>query len=575
MTTAMMRIVLRLVAIAIVIAALIDPVFSSTSDAGGELVAIAAMDVATDASAALARLRNAAKGWDIAIRPTAGPVLPCAPGERCVIVADGSIDLDVPADITGSLSLITEKAIGEPNVEVRRVMVSSTHASAAGSANVELVRSGTVPATEIRITDDGAVVGRATHSWGQETSASVEVPWWPIQTGARLLRVEAVPVLGEASNIDNRVDVGVEVAAVRWRVLVFDARPSWSSTFVRRALEDDPRFTVAHRARVAPSLSAGTAGTRLDAAILDDVAVVIVGGPDALAENDVALIDAFVRTRGGTALLLPEQRASGPADRLFPGTWTEHLTAAPERIGPLYAGEVLRVTDVPLANIIARSATEPSIVSVPWGNGRIIISGAMDAWRHRDKDAGAFDRFWRSLVAKGASAGAPLSVTFDHSLNTPGIKVPFVVRDQRMTRTTSAEASAIQRCSDGAATVVRLRPGGLAGSFIGEASSAAAGPCTIEVAVDGRQTVASFVAAGRPLRGTSATLTHLVDAVGATHGVVINSGDEATLIAGLERDRQPSSQVVSTRPMRSPWWMIPFAACLAAEWWLRRRDGLR
>jgi hypothetical protein len=29
------------------------------------------------------------------------------------------------------------------------------------------------------------------------------------------------------------------------------------------------------------------------------------------------------------------------------------------------------------------------------------------------------------------------------------------------------------------------------------------------------------------------------------------------------------------RPMRSVWWMLPFAACLSAEWWLRRRRGLR
>jgi len=57
--------------------------------------------------------------------------------------------------------------------------------------------------------------------------------------------------------------------------------------------------------------------------------------------------------------------------------------------------------------------------------------------------------------------------------------------------------------------------------------------------------------------------------------MVVNAGDEANLIAALERDRQPSSQVVSTHPWRSPWWMIPFATCLTLEWWLRRRDGLR
>jgi len=30
-----------------------------------------------------------------------------------------------------------------------------------------------------------------------------------------------------------------------------------------------------------------------------------------------------------------------------------------------------------------------------------------------------------------------------------------------------------------------------------------------------------------------------------------------------------------TRPMRSAWWIVPFAACLCGEWWLRRRRGLR
>jgi hypothetical protein len=28
-------------------------------------------------------------------------------------------------------------------------------------------------------------------------------------------------------------------------------------------------------------------------------------------------------------------------------------------------------------------------------------------------------------------------------------------------------------------------------------------------------------------------------------------------------------------PMRSTWCMLPFALCLSAEWWLRRRQGLR
>jgi len=32
---------------------------------------------------------------------------------------------------------------------------------------------------------------------------------------------------------------------------------------------------------------------------------------------------------------------------------------------------------------------------------------------------------------------------------------------------------------------------------------------------------------------------------------------------------------IARHPMRSAWWMLPFAACLSAEWWMRRRRGLR
>ena len=35
----------------------------------------------------------------------------------------------------------------------------------------------------------------------------------------------------------------------------------------------------------------------------------------------------------------------------------------------------------------------------------------------------------------------------------------------------------------------------------------------------------------------------------------------------------PALQV--RHPMRSAWWILPFAMCLSAEWWLRRRRGVR
>ena len=35
-----------------------------------------------------------------------------------------------------------------------------------------------------------------------------------------------------------------------------------------------------------------------------------------------------------------------------------------------------------------------------------------------------------------------------------------------------------------------------------------------------------------------------------------------------------TDQMTAWHPMRSPWWIVPFALALAAEWWMRRRRGL-
>ena len=59
-------------------------------------------------------------------------------------------------------------------------------------------------------------------------------------------------------------------------------------------------------------------------------------------------------------------------------------------------------------------------------------------------------------------------------------------------------------------------------------------------------------------------------------------GDEQPLPANPDRDARLARLAdaleaarVEGRPMRSAWWILPFAACLSAEWWLRRRRGLR
>ena len=48
---------------------------------------------------------EALPGVEIVVRPVADRRLPCAPDEACVIVADGSVDVDLPADQVDSEAL--------------------------------------------------------------------------------------------------------------------------------------------------------------------------------------------------------------------------------------------------------------------------------------------------------------------------------------------------------------------------------------------------------------------------------------------------------------------------------------
>src|SRR5689334_23013002 len=270
MTSRAIRLIVRTIAIGIAIVAMVDPAFSISRPQRPKIVTV-----------------NLTSRGDAGERNQSS-LLPCAADERCVVIADGTVDADLPADLKHPITLVVEKPASGPNIEVRLVIASASHAAAAGSVRVDLIRTGSIAKTDIRVTDGGALVGSATHEWQKETNTTIDVAWWPLAIGARTLHVQAVPVEGESTAIDNQIDVAVDVATRRGSILIFDARPSWSSTFVRRALEDDPRFIVGHRARVAPALTVGTASARLDEQVLDATDVAVIGGPDALTAADVS-----------------------------------------------------------------------------------------------------------------------------------------------------------------------------------------------------------------------------------------------------------------------------------------------
>jgi hypothetical protein len=559
--------ILRSIAIAIAVAALIDPVFTVERAQTPRLVLVDLTQ--NDASPIADRLRTLDP--DLQVRTAIAGRIPCAPGERCVIAADGSEHAQAPTDVGSPISLVTLAPVDGANVSIQSATtVATQHGSAAGVVRVAIKGQGVAGRrTTLRALDAGAVVGSASLEWKTDTTQVVDVPWWPIAASARALRIEAESEGGETSAFDNAIDLAVTVGNRALPVLVLDARPSWSSTFVRRALEDDPRFVVDHRARVAPALTTGTATARLDAAALDVVPLVIAGAPDALTTADVDLLDRFVRVRGGTLIVLPERAPAGAAARLFPGEWSEQLLAEPEQVGPLRAAELLRPRQPRFGSV----ALTPVTVAAPAGNGRIIVSGAMDAWRHRDADAASFDRFWTSLSAEGAAAGEGLVINFDDGLAPRGSRIGFTVRYRALSMPPELEASAVATCDS--ATMLRLWPAGAAGVFRGELPVGSTSSCSLEVAVNGRIAGAAVAVAERPARGVEETIRKLSNMARASGGVVIT--DEDNIAERLRASLLPSGQMAQTQvyPMRAAWWMFPFAGCLSAEWWLRRRRGLR
>ena len=567
MSTSALRNVLRSVAIVIAIAAVIDPVFSLERPITPP---VALIDMT---AGPLDEIRDTLReriGATVIARETTGHRIPCAPGERCVIVADGTVHADLPDDVTAPL-LFIDRGPASPNVRVLSVIVSAPHARAASSARIVVDARGMAGSTTtVRLRDGELTVGSGRHEWQSDGTATLDVPWLPIAPGPRLLRVEATTDSAETSTTDNAVDVSTRVVAEPSPVLVFDTRPSWNSTFVRRALEDDPRFVVEHRARVAPGLAAATPAGRLDTGALDRASVLIVGAPDGLSEPELALIDRFVRVRGGTAILLPEREPGGALSRLMPQVWTEQLIAEPQPVGSLHASEILRATEVPVgATVFATHAERPVMMLTPSGEGAVLVSGAMDAWRYRAADA-AFDRFWTSVAAQSAATGRALQIDFTNRPAISGTRQRFHVRARSMEPSGAIEASAIARCG-ASAEAIRLWPAAAA-TFVGDLAVAPASRCELDVSVGALRASSGIAVADNAALSTSQSLRALEQMAARAGGTVARVED---LASASVADPARASARSPYHPLRSPWWILPFAVCLSGEWWLRRRDGLR
>jgi hypothetical protein len=549
----MLRHVLRLTVVALAVAGVADPVVTREIAVRPQL-SIVALDPALLAVAQGLRERVAGD-YESAIRlHTISRAAACPAAGGCVLVSSGW----VPQRVTAGAALIgaLQADVDDHPILAGIDVPPRVHLSAASRVRVRLTK----PAHQVEVFDDGVLVG----FMAEAQSGAVDVPWTPVAAGPRRLRVVADA---------DAADVGVRVVGERAAIVFYEPETSWSGTFVRRALTDDGRFDLRARTEVASSIAVSFGpSARLDARSIADADVVVVSAPHLLTGTQVSLLERFVARRGGSVIMLPDRRPTGPVLRLLPPIADARHETPPLASGRLEAADVLSFEESPAVTVVQRLAERAVIISNPIGRGRVIVSGAMDAWRYRDADRG-FETFWTSLTWEAATAsGAALRVTAP-ALVKPGDEVPIAIDLQTMDELPADISAEGAFDCGGERGLLRLWPAARPGAFTAVLRPDAAGTCRVTASVAGASGVTDLLVAS-DVRAVGGSDARLHAAVAAHGGIVATAGHEDDLLFRIRERLQARHETRPTWPMRSPLWVLPFIACLGAEWWLRRRAGM-
>ena len=430
---------------------------------------------------------------------------------------------------------------------------------------------------------------------GDDTRITVPLTFVPARPGLARVRVEATAT----GRTDAAADAVLDVTARVWRVLAFDGRPTYAATFVRRALETDARFQVTTRIVTsrASAMQTGPAPVSLtDPRALDGFDLVVVGAADALGAGEAASLERYLRERHGAVVLLPEGTDDPVLFRLTgQATWQEDRRAEPVRVE---GGEGFTASEFfwpsrwpPLAAPLATfGQADPSaarrfpVWQMPVGSGRVVVSSAMDGWRARAGAAIGFSAFWRSTAAAVANATPPLvSVALARRVLVPGQSTSVGVLSF-----SSGVPTAQMRATSGAVSPVRLWPSsspsanGVA-EWQGEFRAPdAPGRYRLDVTTEGGAAGAAELLVVGADGDADAWVAPASDgdglaamAASAHRGGVVPEAQLSALPAQLAAALKVAPVQQPWRPMRSVWWLIPFTACAAGEWWLRRRRGQR
>jgi hypothetical protein len=569
--------VLRVAALAIAMLAVVDPAVTS-SRGSRPLVAVVVIDPARDSALSERVARGLGRQFAVVRKPFSAAT-------GTVIVGDALPDEASPMARTVMAVL--------PSRQRPPLMISDVRAPAVSPVSARIpvdVKAEVVGALGRRVTfelmDGNVLADRQTPDiLNDETSVLARMSYASAVAGPSLLTVQ-VALDGDGTR--DSAFVVVNARDDRFDVLFFDPRASWLSTFVRRVVEGDPRFAVSHRVVTSRGLAntGGAAPTSLrNAQALSEYETIVVGAPEQLTEADVAGLEDFMRRRAGRVVLLMDRVTPAPIDRLTGvSAWRAVQLPKAGELRQLQAREIAWPGTTPagaavVAESVARDSTRRAVIwSVPVGAGRLLVSGALDAWHYRDPATSNFEQFWTNTVAE-LSAGVPdaIDVAVARGVVTPGesvgINATVVATALSQNSDRSAEVSAaLVKGTD--STFVRLWPTAMPGTF---AASIAAprDPGTYQLIVSSvsARTVTPIVVdhtARTPARDDH----DLVEMFAASRGGSAVPESRLMELPSLLSAALPAvSRVETWHPMRSAWWIVPFALLLGAEWWWRRRRG--
>jgi hypothetical protein len=528
--------------------------------------------------------------------------MPCAPTRACLVLGQAHDPVRLPADALPRVALVTLPPDTEREARVIQVRAPGTHQQGAALAFVTIESRGlTGERGRVVLTIANQPVGAADITFAADGRAEIAVTWVPPSVSPAVLQASVEVLAGEPNGTgaarppdagapgvtaqlhgssrsgDPSVSVLVPIRLSPWPVLVHEARPSWATTFVRRALEADPRFAVSAETDLAPGVTLGRGLGRTSAApltdgALNDTYVALVGAAEQLSAGEVARLERFVRERGGALVLVPDREWSGPVTRLLPGRWQLATSDEPRRIGPLTGREWLLADQ--LGSGDTRVLSEGDVIGAtvtPMGHGLLLVSGAVDAWRFRG-DGTDWNRFWVRLLADVASrTPGRLEVSLR-----PGDRAGRFLLDIRrrsLLAQPALEIAARQQCAEETPRPLRVWPGLHLDQFRVEVTSAAALCDVVVTAGDDTASVTLPAADMAPGLGAQ-TLTEWSPAVARAGGTSV-TGEAANLTEVLEGMVPPDATDDVRYPMRSPLWMVVFLGSLGIEWWLRRRSGGR